>query len=142
MTESRFSLVAFDGGDHQDIGLSDVCSILMWLEPTRAYATLVVDGQARVHLEGSLRRGVIDDERREFRTRVGTTTFEFPVDSFVSASIGPVSLEIVFGAAKLAISTDLAGDAWRHVQISRRWFAEQPDNPVSPFGPGKLRRLN
>jgi hypothetical protein len=142
MTSSRVCLVAFDSGDPQGIGLPDVCMILMWLASTRAYATLTVDGQATVHVGGSLRRGVIDHERREFRVRVGETTFTFPVDSFVSASIKPVSLEIVCGGAKLAMSTDWAGDAWRHVQISRRWAAEQPDNPSNPFGPGKLRRLN
>ncbi len=142
MTSSRVALGAFDGGDRQAIGLADVSKILMWLAWTPAYAKLDVDGQVTVSVGGALRDGVFDHDRREFRVRVGDTRFAFPVDSFVSASIEPHQVEVVCSAATLALHTSLAGDAWRHVQISQRWLAAQPDTPSSPFGPGKLRRLN
>jgi hypothetical protein len=141
VTSSRARLVEFTSGGRQEIDLQDVSNILMWLGWAPAYAKLVVTGQMAVLARGTVRDGVFDHDRGEFRVRVGETRFAFPVDSFVSASIEAHQVEVVCGAAKLAIQTSMAGDAWRHAQISQRWVAEQPDKPGSPFGPGTLRRL-
>jgi hypothetical protein len=142
MGVSRICLVAGVCEGRQEIDLADVCGIVRWLDRTSAYVILAVDGHAKVHVNGRVNNGLIDNDRREFRVSVGNTEFALPLDSFVSGSIESEMADLVFRSARLTVLTLMAGDAWRHVQISRRWVAEQPDNPDSPFGPGELRRLN
>jgi hypothetical protein len=142
MGVSRICLVAGVGDGRQEIDLADVCEIVRWLDWTSSYVSLAVDGQANVHVNGRVNNGAVDHDTSEFRVSVGNTEFALPLDSFVSGSIESAFVELVFRSAKLTMLTVMAGDAWRHAQISRRWVAEQPDNPDSPFGPDKLRRRN
>jgi hypothetical protein len=115
----------------EPIDLSDALKTISWLRGERVHAHILVGKHARASISGVMSgartssAGGIDIR---FKTRSMSTTFEVSDEPFISGSIFGRMLEIRFSDSRILLVTSALQDAWRHVQISKRWLAEQPPN--------------
>ena len=68
-------------------------------------------------------------------------TLEIANEPFVSAQVCGKIMEIQFSESRITLISSAMQEAWRHVQISKQWLAEQPDVPDPPSGEPRLRRI-
>jgi hypothetical protein len=128
--------------DPEPIELSDAFQVITWLQGRRVRAFHRVGDHARSSISGPLQGGRTQSAggiRVRVETRSMSASFEVSNEQFVSAVIVASVMNIEFSQSRITLAAPGMQEAWRHVQISKRWLAEQPPNDATDPSPDAAR---